>query len=138
MNEELDNGRRLSPLLATALSIGLCAFLILALGGCGSSNDSTSNGSASSGGSSGAASSGKIDISNFEFVPKSVTVKTGTPVTWTNKDSSAHTATATGPGAGFDTGTLQQGDSKTLTVAPGTYHYICDIHPFMKATLLVK
>ena len=138
MNEQLDNSRRLSPLLATALSIGLCALLVLVLGGCGSSNDSTSSGSASGGASSSASTSGRIDISNFEFVPNSVTVKADTPVTWTNKDSSAHTANATGPGAGFDTGTLQQGDSKTLKVAPGTYHYICDIHPFMKATLLVK
>ena len=138
MHEQLDHSRRLSPLLATTLSIGLCALLVLVLGGCGSSNDSTSTGSASGGASSGASTSGKIDISNFEFVPKSVTVKAGTPVTWTNKDSSAHTATATGPGGGFDTGTLQQGDLKTLKVEPGTYHYICDIHPFMKATLLVK
>jgi plastocyanin len=125
------------------LAIGVCAFLIIALGGCGGTSDSTSSGSTSDGASSGDASSGastsgKIEIKNFEFVPKGVTVKAGTPVTWTNQDSSAHTATATGPGGGFDTGTLQQGDSKTLKVAPGTYHYICDIHPFMKATLLVK
>jgi plastocyanin len=138
MKEQLESRRQFSSLLATAIAIGLCALLVLVLGGCGSSNDSTSSGSASGGASSSASTSGRIDISNFEFVPNSVTVKAGTPVTWTNKDSSAHTATATGPGAGFDTGTLQQGDSKTLKVAPGTYHYICDIHPFMKATLLVK
>jgi plastocyanin len=114
------------------------AFLIIALGGCGSSSDSSSSETTSSGASSGASTSGKIDISNFEFVPKDVTVKAGTPVTWTNQDSAAHTATATGPGGGFDTGTLEQGDSKTVKVKSGTYHYICGIHPFMKATLVVK
>ena len=121
-----------TPLLAIAL-------LAVVLVGCGgSSSDSTTTGSASGGASPASSSSGKIDIVNFEFAPKSVTVKAGTPITWTNQDSSAHTATATGPGGGFDTGTLQQGGSKTLKVKPGTYNYICSIHPFMKGTLTVK
>lgn len=142
MKRLLVNRRRPIPALATALLISVCASLIIVLSGCGSSGGSTSSSASSapspSGKSSAVSSSGKIDISNFEFVPKNVTVKAGTPVTWTNQDSSAHTATASGPGAGFDTGTLQQGDSKTVKVQPGTYQYICNIHPFMKATLVVK
>ena len=130
---------RLHPLLATALAVAAIAVLVVAFTGCGGSDSSTTSGSTSGGsGSSATSSSGKIDISNFEFAPKSVTVKAGTAVTWTNQDSSAHTATATSPGGGFDTGTLQQGDSKTLKVEPGTYQYICSIHPFMKGTLTVK
>ncbi len=136
MKTLLEDRRRLIPPLATALVIGV-GFLIVILSGCGSSGDSSSK-STSSGGSPAASSSGKIDIVDFEFAPKDVTVKAATPVTWTNKDSSAHTATATGPGGGFDTGTLQQGDSKTVKVKPGTYKYFCNIHPFMEATLVVK
>lgn len=139
-------GRR-RPLVL--LAIAAASLSLIAFAGCGSSystsststsSSSGSNASASQGSNSGssAASSGKIDISNFEFVPKTVTVKAGTPITWTNQDSAAHTATAPGPNGGFDTGTLQKGDSKTVNVKAGTYQYVCGIHPFMKATLVVK
>jgi plastocyanin len=116
--------------------LALGALLLIGLAGCGSSGSSMSTSTSSA--SSSAASSGKIQISGFEFAPRTVTVKAGTPIVWTNEDSAAHTATASGPNGGFDTGTLQKGDSKTVKVKPGTYHYVCGIHPFMKATLIVK
>ena len=65
---------RLRPHLATGLAVGFIAFLVIVLAGCGSSDSSTTSGSTSSGGSAATSSSPKIDISNFEFVPKSVTV----------------------------------------------------------------
>jgi plastocyanin len=115
--------------------LAFSALLLIAFAGCGGS-DSSSSSTSDSG--SPTASYGKIEIKDFEFVPKAVTVKAGTPITWTNKDSAAHTATVSGPNGGFDTGTLQEGVSKTVKVKPGTYHYVCGIHPFMKATLTVK
>ena len=63
-------------------------------------------------------------------------MKAGTKVTWRNLDSSPHTATATS--GGLDTGTLRQGQSRTLTLAkPGRYAYICSFHPFMHGTVVV-
>ena len=78
----------------------------------------------------------KIDIRDFKYVPETVTVRAGSRVTWINDDMAPHTATATGV---FDTGTLQRGDSKALTLSkPGSYSYVCEFHPFMKATVVVK
>lgn len=68
--------------------------------------------------------------------PETLTVKAGAKVSWTNRDAAPHTAAA---GDTFDTGTLQKGDEKTLTLQPpGTFAYICTIHPFMKATVIVE
>jgi plastocyanin len=39
----------------------------------------------------------------------------------------------------FDTGTIEKGTSKTVVLKkPETYAYICDFHPFMKGTIIVK
>ena len=80
----------------------------------------------------------RIDITDFKFKPETVTVKAGTKVTWVNNDTAPHTATDTATGA-FDTGTLKKGDKKTLKLKkPGTYAYVCEFHPFMKATVIVR
>jgi plastocyanin len=56
----------------------------------------------------------------------------------TNQDSTAHTATAD-DGHSFDTGTLADGASQTISASkPGSYPYHCSIHPFMHGTLVVK
>jgi plastocyanin len=80
-----------------------------------------------------------VAISNFKFVPPSVSVTKGGSITWMNKDSAAHTATLDQGDGAFDTGTLNQGDSKKLTFStPGTFAYICSFHPFMKGTVVVE
>lgn len=78
----------------------------------------------------------EIDIAEFTYEPETLTVKAGAKVSWTNRDAAPHTATG---GDTFDTGTLQKGDEKTLTLqTPGTFAYVCTIHPFMKATVIVE
>lgn len=77
-----------------------------------------------------------VAIKDFVFSPASLDLGIGTTVTWTNEDSSQHTATA-GDGS-FDTGVLAQGDTFSHTFdTAGTFDYICTIHPNMKATLTV-
>lgn len=81
----------------------------------------------------------RITIDNFAFKPAAATVAPGTKITVTNKDTTAHTLTAT-TGKVFDTGTLGPGKTATFT-APGkagTYAYTCTIHPFMKGSLTVR
>lgn len=78
-----------------------------------------------------------VTIQDFKFAPASLTVKQGAKVTITNRDSTTHTATA--DGGAFDTGDLDPGASKTITLSkPGRYAYHCQIHPFMKATIVVS
>jgi plastocyanin len=78
-----------------------------------------------------------VNISNFAFVPPSLTVSTGTVVTWTNSDNTGHTVSSD-DGTSFDSGVIGQNGTFQFTAgAPGTYSYFCQIHPFMKATLTV-
>ena len=80
----------------------------------------------------------QIDIQNFAFNPDPVTISAGQSVTWTNKDSAPHTATAQDR-AVLQSGTLNQGDSFTQTFdTPGTYEYFCEFHPNMKGTIIVQ
>ena len=77
-----------------------------------------------------------ITIQNFAFAPATATVKAGTTVTWTNHDQDAHTVSAmSGP---FHSPTLTTGQSYRYTfTTPGHYDYLCTIHPFMTATVVV-
>jgi plastocyanin len=79
----------------------------------------------------------RVTIRNYDFAPKSLTVRVGTRVTWTNHDATAHTATA--DHGGFDTGTVAPKASRTVDFKhPGTFTYHCAFHAFMTATVTVK
>ena len=114
-----------------------------ALGGCGGDDSSSSTSTSAESSSTiaeatgSAVSTDQIDIADFKYDPETVTVDAGTEVTWTNSDEAAHTATA--KDSSFDTGDLDQGDSKGITFdKPGTFTYYCRFHPFMKATVEVQ
>ncbi len=75
-------------------------------------------------------------ISDFKFTPAALTIHAGDTVTWTNVGPTEHTATASN--GSFNTGILKKGQSASHTFAqPGTYAYICTIHPFMHGTIVV-
>jgi plastocyanin len=78
-----------------------------------------------------------IVINGFKFLPDTLTVKTGETVEWKNEDAVVHTATA--EDKTFDSGNIAPGKSWTFVASkPGTYTYICTIHPNMKGTLTVQ
>lgn len=80
---------------------------------------------------------GKVDIASFKFKPANFTVKRGTRVTFTNRDSAAHTATSKKAGT-FDTGKLAKGQSKTVTLSKaGDFKYYCEFHAFMTGDVKV-
>ena len=84
-----------------------------------------------------AAASTNVTIRDFAFSPKSVTIDVGDTVTWTNKDTVKHSATA--EDGSFDTGLLGKGRSGSNTFdEAGTFQYICKPHPFMKGTITVR
>jgi LPXTG-motif cell wall-anchored protein len=85
----------------------------------------------------GVALAADVTIQNFQFQPASVTVTEGDSVTWTNQDAAPHTATA--DDGSFDTGTLNQGDSGSLTFDNvGSFAYHCSFHPSMTGTVVVQ
>lgn len=78
----------------------------------------------------------KVEIEDFAFTPKTLTIKVGTTVTWTNKDNVGHTATS--DSGVFDSGLLYKGDSYSYTFTKtGTFSYFCTPHPYMVATIVV-
>ena len=84
-----------------------------------------------------AAANTAVDIAGFAFAPRTVTVHVGDTVTWSNADARSHTATA--DDGSFDTGTISNGASKSVTFSTaGTFAYHCSIHPQMTATVVVQ
>jgi plastocyanin len=137
------------PVLAIFAAVGLLAFALSACGG----DDDTDTGAAAtettteaeeapqpSGNapapSGNAVRAGKVEIVDFAYDPDPVTIAAGGKVIWQNEDSAPHTATA--DDGSFDTGTLEEGKLKSETFKkPGTYTYICSIHPYMHGTVEV-
>lgn len=69
------------------------------------------------------------------YTPNPVTVKAGQTVAWRNADAIPHTAT----GTGFDTGTLDAGQTSRpiMFAAAGNLDYHCSFHPTMGGTVSV-
>ena len=128
----MKHGRCFSLLLALAAT----AMLIASCGG-GDDNGGGQSTAATSNSKAPPSGGDAVKINDFKFAPATITVKHGTGLSVTNSDSTAHTATAD-DGRTFDTGTLDPGASKTISVTkPGTYPYHCSIHSFMHGKIVV-
>lgn len=83
-----------------------------------------------------ASSTATVDISDFAFVPDTITIKRGGTVTWIQKDSVPHTVAIEGIP---ESPSLNQGDTWSYTLdKTGSYKYICSIHPSMEGKIIVK
>jgi plastocyanin len=81
-------------------------------------------------------SANAVDITNFTFAPSTVTIPAGSTLTWTNHDEEPHTVAA-GDGL-FHSPGMGAGATYSFTFAnPGTFDYVCSIHPFMHGTVVV-
>jgi hypothetical protein len=66
-----------------------------------------------------------------------VVVKVGTTVEWENRDNTQHTSTSTASPPLWDSGILNPGQDFSHTFnTPGTFPYICEVHP-MAGTVVV-
>lgn len=80
---------------------------------------------------------GAVRIENFLFVPEMITVRAGTTVTWTNGDDAPHTVEGEGD-AFAESPRLDRGGTFSHTFsAPGRINYLCGIHNYMRATVVV-
>ncbi len=82
--------------------------------------------------------SATVSIGTMEngFVPKTLTIKRGATVTFTNRDIAAHTVTFTA--GGWDSGSIAaNGTWQRRFDTVGAYDYKCSIHPTMQATINV-
>ena len=86
--------------------------------------------------SCGTGSGQAVAIANFAFSPGTLSVSSGSKVTWTNNDSTTHTVTFDN---GPDCGNVAPGAAVSATFpSAGTYAYHCKIHPSMKGTVTVS
>ena len=119
----------------------IVAALALAVGGCGTGSD-LGNGSSTQTGPSAAGPGGAVHIvmKSLDFSPLAVDAHVGQRVVWTNDDAAPHNVTyVSGPAfrSSRERLTLGKRFSITLTHA-GTVHYVCTLHPWMKATIVVS
>ncbi|HEY7051376.1 MAG TPA: cupredoxin family copper-binding protein [Mycobacterium sp.] len=77
-----------------------------------------------------------VSIDNFAFSPATLTVKVGSTVTWTNRDEEPHNVVAN-DGSFRSHGLDAQATYSHAFRTPGSYDYICSIHPFMHGTVVV-
>lgn len=111
-------------MIRSATTVAFAISAALAVGACGSSEKS---------------SAAAVRISNFQFTPKALTIKSGAAVTWTNDDTAVHSIKDTSPRATPVSRDLAQGDTFSITYErPGTYSYICGIHQYMTGTITVS
>jgi plastocyanin len=111
--------------------IFLTLFLVFSAASCSSSNNTQSGGSSTGAGGQGTT----VSIENFAFNPQVLTVKAGSTVTWTNKDSVVHNIKSTE----FTSPDLKQGETYQHTFdKAGTYEYTCGVHPAMTGKIIVQ
>lgn len=83
-----------------------------------------------------AANTAEVKIDNFSFVPKSLTIKPGETVSWTNRDDIPHVVVSTEKK--FSSPVLDTDQAFSFTFKdPGSYPYFCKIHPTMTGTIVV-
>ena len=141
--------RRLLALLLTLLALAVVA------AGCGGGDDDdgdSGNGGGNApaaeepaaptaeddgGGSGGTGPGTQVSMKDIKFNPGTVTIKAGGKVTWTNDDSVGHDVTADDFESGSPGG-IEGGSTFSHTFKkPGTYAYVCSVHPGMKGTVKV-
>jgi plastocyanin len=77
-----------------------------------------------------------VNIDNFAFTPKELTVKAGTTIVFRNRDDIPHLVV--GAKAEFHSEALATGDGFSFTFAKaGSYSYFCGMHPQMQGKIVV-
>jgi plastocyanin len=112
--------------LATAAALAVFALALIGLRGQ----------TASAGETAQASRTATVDINHFAYHPPTLTIASGTKVTFSNSSGVTHTATR---GGSFDTGNIKPGHSVSIRFPQkGTFAYHCTIHPFMHGKIVVK
>ena len=76
-------------------------------------------------------------IQNFAFSPNTITITSGSAVTWTNRDGVAHMVRA--DDGSWGSSTLGRGGTYShVFTSSGSYTYHCAVHPYMTGTVVVR
>jgi len=78
----------------------------------------------------------QVTMDSFAFTPAELTVPVGATVTWVNHQGARHDVVATD--GSFTSPLFGQDETYSFTfTTPGTYPYVCSIHPGMEGTIIV-
>lgn len=80
-----------------------------------------------------------VTYKGFAVVQKTIKIKKGTTVTWTNEDNAKHDVTFAEDYPGLmSTELFGKGETKSIKFdTVGTYSYFCSPHPYMKGMIEV-
>jgi plastocyanin len=71
----------------------------------------------------------EVNIDNFTFTPKELTVKAGTAIVFRNRDDIPHSV--------FGAKGAFHSNFSFIFAKPGTYEYFCGVHPQMQGRIVV-
>ncbi|GAB3207455.1 hypothetical protein GCM10027262_20840 [Nocardia tengchongensis] len=75
----------------------------------------------------------------MKFSPADITIKAGDTVTWKFDDKAPHAVQGIGDVAlGINSPIIRKGEWSHTFTSPGTYRYLCPLHPDMKGTVTVQ
>ena len=114
--------------------------LAMSIAGCSSGSD-LGSGSATQPADTTSSSAGvvRVVMQSLDFSPIAIKAKVGQQVVWTNLDAAAHNVTYVSGPSFNSSRTLTRGKHFSIRLEePGTIHYVCTLHPWMKATIVVS
>ncbi|WP_039795712.1 cupredoxin domain-containing protein [Nocardia araoensis] len=80
-----------------------------------------------------------VVVHDMKFSPAEVTVEVGDTVTWKFDDKVPHTVQGIGDKAmGINSPIFDKGSWSYTFTTPGTYRYLCSLHPDMRGSVTVK
>ncbi|GAB2722044.1 hypothetical protein GCM10027089_52480 [Nocardia thraciensis] len=80
-----------------------------------------------------------VSVDNMKFSPSALTIRAGDTVTWKFSDSAPHGVQGIGDAAlGINSPILTEGEWSHTFTSPGTYRYLCPLHPEMRGTITVQ
>jgi plastocyanin len=122
-------GHGLVPIGRRLVLVALAGLLALALGGCGSGEASEAPPAAADN-----VSGPTVTIQDLAYTPETLTVQAGATVTWVWRDGAiAHDV----KGDGFQSKVMAEGTFPRRFDHPGTYDYLCTLHPNMTGVIEV-
>ncbi len=80
-----------------------------------------------------------VAVDDMKFSPAEVTIKAGDTVTWKFDDKVPHSVQGIGDKAmGINSPIFDKGEWSYTFTTPGTYRYLCSLHPEMRGTVTVE
>lgn len=80
-----------------------------------------------------------VEVSGMKYSPADATIKVGQTVTWKFSDKAPHNVQGIGDKAmGINSPIIDKGEWSYTFTQPGTYRYLCSLHPDMRGTVTVE